>query len=123
MSASLSTHVLDLAAGRPAAGMTVALWRIESAGGAETATTVTQFTTNADGRADAPLLTAHTARTGVYELRFHVGAYLASTDLVSTDRQPFLDVVPVRFGLDADGGHHHVPLLVSPYGYSTYRGS
>lgn len=114
MAASLTTHVLDLAAGKPAAGMAVELYRLD--GGGETL--VTRFHTNADGRSDGPIPGGATATRGVYELRFHVADYM------KTGREtPFLGVVPVRFGLDPDGGHHHVPLLVSPYGYSTYRGS
>jgi 5-hydroxyisourate hydrolase len=107
MAASLSTHVLDLAGGRPAAGMRVELWRVDD--GAPLA----DFSTNADGRSDGPIL--RDATGGTYELRFHVGDYLGGAG--------FLDVVPIRFGMETDGGHYHVPLLVSPFGYSTYRGS
>ena len=79
---------------------------------------IADVTTNADGRTDAPLIAKGQAEGGAYELRFHVADYL------KTGREtPFLDVVPIRFGLEADGGHYHVPLLVSPYGYSTYRWS
>ncbi len=119
--ASLTTHVLDLASGRPAAGMRVDLVRLGAAG-EETLKTIR---TNADGRGDGPLIARGEAVSGVHELRFHVGAYLgAGRDGAPEDAPPpFLDVVPIRFGLDADGGHYHVPLLVSPFGYSTYRGS
>ena len=79
------------------------------------------MTTNADGRTDAPLLGPGELEPGQYELRFHVGAYFRATASAVTD-PPFLDVVPVRF-IAADGRHYHVPLLVSPYGYTTYRGS
>jgi hydroxyisourate hydrolase len=105
---SLTTHVLDLAAGRPAAGVEVTLLR----DGAVVATAVT----NADGRTDAPLL--ETLAIGEYELRFAVRGLWPDAD-----EPPFLDVVPVRFGVSDPDAHHHVPLLVAPGGYSTYRGS
>ena len=105
---SLTTHVLDVAAGRPAAGVAVTLLR----DGEEVAAAVT----NADGRTDAPLL--DTLEAGVYELRFAVGDYFGRGS-----EPPFLDVVPVRFGVSDPAAHHHVPLLVAPGGYSTYRGS
>ena len=108
----LTTHVLDTALGRPAAGVAITLLR----GGEELART----RTNADGRTEAPLLDPLPA--GVYELRFAVGDYLRAAGHAVTD-PPFLDVVPVRFGIAAAGAHHHVPLLVSPWAYSTYRGS
>ena len=119
--ASLTTHVLDLAAGRPAAGMRVDLLRLEG----ETATLLKSIRTNADGRGDGPLIGKGEAVSGVYELRFHVGDYLGAAQSGAPENAPppFLGVVPIRFGLDADGGHYHVPLLVSPFGYSTYRGS
>jgi hydroxyisourate hydrolase len=107
---ALTTHVLDTARGTPAAGMRVELWRMEP----EPAQ-VTECLTNADGRADAPLLTAETFRPGRYELRFHVGAYFGGAG--------FLDVVPVAVRLEAGQGHYHVPLLCSPWSYATYRGS
>jgi hydroxyisourate hydrolase len=109
---ALTTHVLDTALGRPAAGVVVTLHR----DGEELARAVT----NADGRTDAPLLDPLPA--GVYELRFAVADYLRAAGHELTD-PPFLDVVPVRFGVAAAGVHHHVPLLVSPWAYSTYRGS
>src|SRR3954452_21953309 len=111
VSGRLTTHVLDTAAGRPAAGVEVTLWR----DGAVVAAAVT----NADGRTDAPLLDA--LEVGEYELRFAVGAYFAGSATVSDP--PFLDVVPVRFGVADADAHHHVPLLASPWAYSTYRGS
>jgi 5-hydroxyisourate hydrolase len=103
---SLTTHVLDIARGCPAAGVAVELMR----GGEVVASAVT----NADGRTDGPLL--ETLEAGEYELRFAVGDYFGG-------EAGFLDVVPVRFGVTAPGAHHHVPLLVAPGGYSTYRGS
>ena len=105
---SLTTHVLDISRGRPAAGVAIALAR----GDEVLATAVT----NADGRTDAPLLDRLEA--GVYELRFAVGAYFGEGG-----EPPFLDVVPVRFGVSEPDAHHHVPLLVAPWAYSTYRGS
>jgi 5-hydroxyisourate hydrolase len=106
MPAGLTTHVLDIAAGRPAAGVAVTLVRE----GEIAATAIT----NADGR--ATLL--ESLEAGVYELRFAVGDYFgAGAEL------PFLDVVPVRFGVSDPETHHHVPLLVAPWAYSTYRGS
>jgi 5-hydroxyisourate hydrolase len=77
--------------------------------------------TNADGRVDGPLLEGTAFSAGVYELRFHAGAYLKAQ--AKLPDPPFLDVVPIRFGIAAPGEHYHVPLLISPYGYSTYRGS
>ncbi len=111
----LTTHVLDTSAGRPAQGLKVAL---RDAGGA----TIAEAHTNADGRLDRPLLEGPSMRAGVFELRFHVGDYFRSTG-VAVEQPAFLDLVPVRFGIVDPGMHHHVPLLVSPYGYTTYRGS
>lgn len=109
----LSTHVLDQTAGRPAAGMTIELWR----GGARLRTLVT----NADGRTDEPLLEAGTLEAGEYELVFHVGAYFAATH--PTPGPPFLDRVPIRFTVADPAARYHVPLLCTPWAYSTYRGS
>lgn len=113
----LTTHVLDTASGRPAAGVTIELFRI--GGGASP---VTVATTNADGRVDRPLLEGDAFSPGVYELRFHAGDYLRRSGAELAD-PAFLDVVPIRFGIAAAADHYHVPLLLSPYGYSTYRGS
>ncbi len=115
----LTTHVLDTAAGRPAAGIRIELFRIEADG---TRTPVTEAVTNADGRTDAPLLAGADYRPGRYELVFHVGAYFRRDGRGGTDL-PFLDDVPVRCGLAEPDGHYHVPLLVSPWSYATYRGS
>jgi 5-hydroxyisourate hydrolase len=115
----LTTHVLDTARGRPAAGLRIDLSAVDAEGGLRLIKTVT---TNADGRTDAPLFGPGEMMPGRYELRFHVGAYFAVTGSAVTD-PPFLDIVPVRFATAAGGGHYHVPLLVSPYGYVTYRGS
>ena len=113
MTGALTTHVLDVAQGRPARGVGIELWR----GEVRIAATVT----NDDGRTDAPLVAPGTLEVGVYELRFAVGAYFASGGSVGDP--PFLDVVPVRFGIADAGADHHVPLLVTPWSYSTYRGS
>lgn len=112
---ALTTHVLDTAHGRPAAGMTVELRDVAT--GAILLTTLT----NADGRVDRPLLDGDAFRPGQYELAFHVGDYFRAMGVIVPD-PAFLDVVPIRFGI-AEKAHYHVPLLVSPYGYSTYRGS
>lgn len=108
---ALTTHVLDTAAGRPAQGVKVELYRLEASGPVK----VTEALTNADGRTDAPLLTPADFVAGRYELRFHVGAHFGCAG--------FLDVVPVAVRLEAGQGHYHVPLLCSPWSYSTYRGS
>ena len=109
MSVKLSTHVLDLTRGKPAAGMKIELRELT------TGATVKEVITNADGRTDAPLLAGDEVRAGEYELLFHVGEYFG-------DRS-FLDRVPVRFHITDAGASHHVPLLCTPWAYSTYRGS
>lgn len=115
MAGRLTTHVLDTAAGRPAAGLALTLTRL--ADGAVLAERIT----NADGRVDPPLLEGEAFRPGRYEIVFHAGAYLRAAGLVLPD-PPFLDEIPIRFGL-GEPVHYHVPLLLSPYGYATYRGS
>jgi 5-hydroxyisourate hydrolase len=114
----LTTHVLDTAIGRPAAGVKVALYRI----GDGPPELLAETMTNADGRTDKPILGQDRFAVGTYELAFQVGAYLDATG-VASDGPRFLDVVPLRFGIDDPSAHYHVPLLVSPFGYSTYRGS
>lgn len=113
----LTTHVLDTALGRPARSLKVTLHRIEG----ERLLPLAEGFTNADGRLDSPLLEGETFTTGTFEIVFHAGDYLrrAGHDL---PEPPFLDRVPVRFGM-AEPKHYHVPLLLSPFGYSTYRGS
>jgi 5-hydroxyisourate hydrolase len=113
----LTTHVLDNASGRPAAGLKIALYRL--AGGERTL--LKTAITNSDGRCDGPLLAGDEFQTGEYELEFKAGDYLRGAG-VHLPSPAFLDVVPIRFGL-AEHSHYHVPLLISPYGYSTYRGS
>jgi 5-hydroxyisourate hydrolase len=112
----ITTHVLDTAAGRPAAGLKVTLTRLD--GGSKV---IAEAVTNADGRCDKPLLDDVAFAAGQYEIAFHVGAYFRRTGAKLPD-PPFLDVVPLRFGVSEDA-HYHVPLLVSPFAYSTYRGS
>jgi 5-hydroxyisourate hydrolase len=114
----LTTHILDTASGCPAAGVPVELFSLSGDG----RTPVATATTNADGRCDAPLLDGAAFQAGVYEILFHVGAYLRARG-EELPSPAFLDVVPVRFGIAAADEHYHVPLLISPYGYSTYRGS
>jgi 5-hydroxyisourate hydrolase len=118
----LTTHVLDTARGVPAAGLALSLHLVERDGDGERLVPVKCATTNADGRVDGPLLEGDAFRAGTYELRFHVGDYLRATGTELPD-PPFLDLVPLRFGIADPSAHYHVPLLVSPYGYSTYRGS
>jgi 5-hydroxyisourate hydrolase len=112
----LTTHVLDTAQGRPAAGVAIELVRV----GDDVA--LRTLHTNADGRTDAPLLEGDDLRAGLYELRFAIGAYFAGQPVAAAD-PPFLDVVPVRFRVTDPAAHLHVPLLASPFAYSTYRGS
>ncbi len=115
----LTTHVLDTAQGKPAPGMQVELWYLEGDGDREHLKTVR---TNEDGRTAEPLLEADELRAGAYELVFGVGEYFAGEPVEVPD-PPFLDRVPVRFGIADATAHYHVPLLVSPWSYSTYRGS
>ena len=117
MSGYLTTHVLDTARGCPAEGISIALFRVSGNSHRKIAETVT----NADGRTDAPILPEAKFKTGTYELIFFAGDYLRAHGLASGDPL-FLDNVPIRFGMSEDK-HYHVPLLLSPYGYSTYRGS
>lgn len=117
MPGKLTTHVLDTARGKPATGMRVDLSRL-SRGRAMLIKTVR---TNADGRTDQPLLSAAEFRVGVYQLMFHVNEYFSATD--SPDAGKFLDRVPVIFLITDASANYHVPLLVSPWAYSTYRGS
>ena len=114
----LTTHVLDTVAGRPGSGMRLALYRLD---GAER-TLLVETQTNDDGRVDRPLLDGDAMLRGTYELIFHVGHYfrLMGHDLANP---AFLDEVPIRFGIEDASAHYHVPLLVSPFAYSTYRGS
>ena len=119
MAGRLTTHVLDTANGIPAAGVEIELWRLMD-GGERTRLTTTR--TNADGRTSAPFLEGDEMVAGVYELIFAVGAYFADRH-AATGALPFLDRVPVRFGITDPSMHYHVPLLVSPWAYSTYRGS
>ena len=114
----LSTHVLDTAHGRPAAGMKVTLQWVEVGG----ATTLRTVLLNADGRADGPLLEGPSMKAGKYRLLFDVAAYFRAQG-VALPEPAFLDVVPLDFGVADANGRYHVPLLVSPWSYSTYRGS
>ena len=109
MNAKLTTHVLDLTRGKPAGGMKIELREIA------TGSVLKEVITNSDGRADAPLLTGDELRAGEYELLFHVGDYFGD--------KSFLDRVPIRFRITDPTASHHVPLLCTPWAYSTYRGS
>ena len=116
--ARLSTHVLDTARGMPAKGVKIELHRMQGGGRVH----VTTMVTNADGRTDAPMISGERLEMGVYELIFHAGDYLRGTGAALIE-PAFLDQVVVRFGIADAEGNYHVPLLLSPYGYSTYRGS
>lgn len=115
----LSTHVLDTANGRPAEGVTIRLFRIA---GDHVREHLASATTNPDGRTDIPLLAGDDYAPGSYEIEFHIGAYFMAAGTLSSEA-PFLDIVPVRFTMSEADGNYHVPLLASPYGYTTYRGS
>ena len=114
MSGYLTTHVLDTARGCPAEGLPIDLYRIEGEG----RTHLCRMVTNADGRTDSQILPEAEFAEGVYELIFDAGTYLRASGASSA----FLDLIPIRFGMD-EQAHYHVPLLLSPFGYATYRGS
>ncbi|WP_420405849.1 hydroxyisourate hydrolase [Nisaea sp.] len=117
-SGRLTTHVLDQAAGKPAAGLKIALYRLDG----ETPTLVSSTVTNDDGRTDAPMASGDSFTIGGYELVFDAGDYLRRAGHVSGEIL-FLDRIPIRFGIADASQHFHVPLLLSPYGYATYKGS
>lgn len=118
MSGYLTTHVLDTAKGCPAKGIRIVLYRLDDG----ERTQITETVTNDDGRTDSPILPGDAFQTGTYELVFFAGDYLRATGQAGDDPL-FLDQVPIRFGMSDAAAHYHVPLLLSPYGYSTYRGS
>jgi 5-hydroxyisourate hydrolase len=118
MPAKLSTHVLDTAHGCPASGMKIELWLLDDG----EPILVTSAKTNADGRTETPLLAADEMKAGHYEIIFFVGDYFAAKS-PTLPKVRFLDKVPVRFGIADIGASYHVPLLCSPWSYSTYRGS
>jgi 5-hydroxyisourate hydrolase len=121
MAGKLTTHVLNTAQGCPGVGIPIELWLIQ----ATTRSIIKALITNADGRTNEPLLaetTMPTIQEGTYELVFKVGAYFAQQAIVLPD-PPFLDIIPIRFAIADVNQHYHVPLLVSPWSYSTYRGS
>jgi 5-hydroxyisourate hydrolase len=118
----LSTHVLDTAKGRPAAGVKIMLYRISR----QSHRKIREAVTNADGRTDGPMLEGKDLTEGSYELVFCAGDYLRASGQVggqAADAVLFLDEIPIRFGVSDASQHYHVPLLISPFGYSTYRGS
>ena len=117
MAGYLTTHVLDTARGCPAEGLKIALYAVTG----NSHRKLVEMTTNADGRTDTPILPEDKFRTGTYELVFFAGDYLRATGQAGAEPL-FLDQVPIRFGLSEEA-HYHVPLLLSPYGYTTYRGS
>lgn len=117
MAGYLTTHVLDTAKGCPAEGLKIELFRIEG----ETRTHLRTLATNDDGRTDEQILPEGEFETGEYELVFHAGSYLDASGTPPEDPR-FLNIIPIRFGM-SEASHYHVPLLLSPFGYSTYRGS
>jgi 5-hydroxyisourate hydrolase len=119
MTGKLTTHVLDLSMGKPASGVLVELWRVDSDNKFEF---LLSAHTNDDGRVNHPLIEGKPMKKGLYEIRFHVGNYFRNRGTLLGDPS-FLDCVPVRFGISEPSSHYHVPLLISPGGYSTYRGS
>jgi len=114
----LTTHVLDTSAGRPAAGVRIELFRT-----GDQKLRLAEAISNDDGRVESPLLEGDEFCAGEYELVFHAGDYFARSEPVSHSKQRFLDQVVIRFGVDDASEHYHVPLLLSPFAYSTYRGS
>ena len=114
----LTTHVLDTATGQPAEVLRIVLYAVNG----NSHRKIAEALTNNDGRTDAPILPANKFETGTYELVFFAGDYLRSTGQAGAEPL-FLDQIPIRFGMSDPDAHYHVPLLLSPYGYSTYRGS
>lgn len=114
----LTTHVLDTRDGQPAAALQIELFSVTE----NERRQIKTIATNNDGRADGPLLDGDTFRAGVYELDFHAGDYYRANG-VKLSEPPFLDVISIRFGISDESSHYHVPLLVTPWSYSTYRGS
>lgn len=114
----LTTHVLDTALGKPAAGVRITLYRLSG----NSHTKIAETVTNADGRTDAPMLAGESLTAGSYELVFCAGAYLRESGQARGEVL-FLDEIPIRFGVPDADAHYHVPLLISPFAYSTYRGS
>jgi 5-hydroxyisourate hydrolase len=117
--AGVTTHVLDVTSGRPAAGVRLQLYELANEAGRKL---IADVVTNSDGRTDQPLIGADQARAGRFELIFHAGDYFRHRRAELAD-PPFLDIIPIRFGVADPQAHYHVPLLVSPWSYSTYRGS
>ncbi|HEX2257996.1 MAG TPA: hydroxyisourate hydrolase [Afifellaceae bacterium] len=114
----LTTHVLDVARGRPAAGLAVTLYAADGE-----RRELTTAMTNSDGRCGSPLLEGGALKTGIYEMVFDTGAYFDRLGGLDLPEPKFLDEVVIRFGIADPEQHYHVPLLLSPFGYSTYRGS
>ena len=114
----LTTHVLDTAKGQPGQGSTIEVFCLTVSERQQLSTVIT----NSDGRCDAPILEGDALTPGEYELVFHAGDYLRAQGVEAAEPR-FLDVIPLRFGVADASQHYHVPLLLSPYGYSTYRGS
>lgn len=117
MAGYLTTHVLDTALGRPAQGLKIELFQLDG----ETRTLLKTLVTNDDGRTDEQILPSDAFEIGEYELVFHAGGYFDAIG-IAAETPRFLDVIPLRFGM-SEASHYHVPLLLSPFGYSTYRGS
>lgn len=118
MAGRLTTHVLDTARGKPAAGVKIMLYRVTG----NSHKKIAEAVTNADGRTDAPMLEGKAFSAGSYELVFAAGSYLRASGQAEGDTL-FLDEIPIRFGVPDAEAHYHVPLLISPFAYSTYRGS
>ncbi len=113
----LTTHVLDTGLGVPASGMKIELFQLDGE-----RLLLREMVTNSDGRTDGPILPVEEFKTGSFELVFHAGGYLDASG-VKPEEPRFLNVIPIRFGISDIDAHYHVPLLISPFGYSTYRGS
>lgn len=114
----LTTHVLDTALGLPAQGLKIELFALQG----ESREKIAQMVTNGDGRTDSPILPEEDFECGAYELVFHAGDYLRAQGAMQPEPF-FLDIIPIRFGMSDPTSHYHVPLLLSPFGFSTYRGS
>jgi hydroxyisourate hydrolase len=118
MSGKLTTHVLDISTGKPAKDVVIELWKVKEVNQLEK---IVESKTNIDGRVDHPLLKENEMKKGTYQLQFHVGNYYLTSD--QKQDTSFFDIVPIQFVISEEGEHYHVPLLIAPGGYSTYRGS